>query len=364
VKVPFLDLKSPYIELKSELDEAYKRVMSSGWYVNGSEVSSFEEEFASYCDSKQCVGVANGLDAIHLILRAYGIGIGDEVIVPAHTFIATWLAVSNAGAVPIPVEPDEQTYNINPSLIEEKITSKTKAIIAVHLYGQPADMDPINAIAKKHGLKVIEDAAQAHGARYKGQRVGRLGDAAAFSFYPGKNLGAFGDGGAVVTSDLELADKIRMFGNYGSKEKYNHEVAGVNSRLDELQAALLRVKLKKLDVWNERRREIAKCYIEGLKGISNYKLPLVEEWNEAVWHLFVIGHMDRGRVQSHLKACGIGSLIHYPTPCHLTGAYAANGWKKGDFPISEKISATIISLPIWPNMSFSENVIESLRGFK
>ncbi|MDQ6990710.1 MAG: DegT/DnrJ/EryC1/StrS family aminotransferase [Mariprofundaceae bacterium] len=350
MKIPFLDLKAPYLELKPELDEAYARVMSSGWYINGSEVSSFEGEFSTYCESKHCVGVANGLDAIHLILKAYGIGEGDEVIVPSHTFIATWLAVSHVGATPVPVESCEQTYNIRPDLIESAITDKTKAIIAVHLYGQPADIGLINNVAKKHGLKVIEDAAQAHGARYKGRRVGSLADAAAFSFYPGKNLGAFGDGGAITTNDQALAVRVRMLGNYGSKVKYKHEVMGVNSRLDELQAALLREKLKVLDEWNGRRKRVAFMYLESLWGGNNdLVLPHWISDAEHVWHLFVLRHPKRDQVCQYMREHGVETLIHYPHPCHKTAAYE-NDFRGYTLPVSEMLADQVFSIPIGPHL--------------
>jgi dTDP-4-amino-4,6-dideoxygalactose transaminase len=355
IQIPFLDLKSLYSELKEELDAAYRRVMESGWYILGKEVEAFEAEFADYCTAKYCIGVANGLDALHLIIRAYGIGPDDEVIVPANTYIATWLAVTHAGATPIPVEPDEHTYNIDPEKIEQAITTRTKAILVVHLYGQPADMDQINALAQKHGLKVIEDCAQAHGARYKGRRAGSLGDAAGFSFYPGKNLGAIGDGGAVTTNDPELADRIRVLRNYGSRSKYHNEVVGYNSRLDELQAALLRVKLATLDEWNDRRRRLAAQYIQLLTGHRKLILPHVPEWAEPVWHLLVIRHPLRDELQKTLSQAGIGTMIHYPVPPHLQPAYADLGHKKGDFPISEVIHDSILSLPMWPGMT-EENV--------
>lgn len=346
MKVPFLDLKASYLELKEELDAAYHRVMESGWYILGEEVEAFEREFAAYCEAKHCIGVGNGLDALHLILRAYGIGMGSEVIVPANTYIATWLAVSYAGATSVPVEPDVRTFNINPDLIEAAITPKTRAIMPVHLYGHAADMDPINVIAKRHGLKVIEDAAQAHGAFYKGRRTGSLGDAAGFSFYPGKNLGAFGDGGAVVTNDGELADKVRVLRNYGSRVKYENDAKGFNSRLDEMQAAFLRVKLKKLDEWNNRRRETARQYLERLDNTPDLTLPHTAEWAEHVWHQFVVCHSRRDRLQNHLKQAGIATLIHYPIPPHLSGAYADRGCKEGDFPISEKLAREVLSLPM------------------
>lgn len=352
--ITFLDLKAPHLELRANLREAFERVLDSGWYILGNEVKQFEQEFAAYCGAKYCVGVGNGLEALHLILRAYGIGQGDEVIVPSNTYIATWLAATYAGATTIPVEPDERTYNIDPVGIEEAITPRTKAIIVVHLYGQSADMDVINAIAKKHNLKVIEDAAQAHGARYKGRRVGSLGDAAGFSFYPGKNLGAIGDGGAVTTNDPDLAEKVRVLCNYGSNVKYHHEVKGFNSRLDELQAAFLREKLKKLDEWNEKRKAIAADYLIGLSS-SNVVLPYVPEWSDPVWHLFVVQHPYRDDLQKYLASKGIDTMIHYPIPPHLQVAYAELGLGEGDLPIAEKLSRLLISLPISPVMSKIES---------
>jgi dTDP-4-amino-4,6-dideoxygalactose transaminase len=348
--IPFLDLKSPYHELKDEFDAAYRLVMESGWYILGKEVEAFEAEFATYCEAKHCIGVGNGLDALHLILRAIEIGPGDEVIVPANTYIATWLAISYSGATPVPVEPDEHTYNIDPGLVEAVISKKTKAILPVHLYGQPAAMDPINALASRYGLKVIEDAAQAHGARYKGRRAGGLGDAAGFSFYPGKNLGALGDGGAVVTNDDKLADRVRVLRNYGSKIKYNNEVKGYNSRLDELQAALLRVKLRKLDEWNDRRRAVAKKYLQYFAAVPELILPGVPDWAEPVWHLFVVRHPQRDALQKKLGEAGIGTLIHYPIPPHRQPAYADFGYGEGDFPISERIASEVLSLPMGPHL--------------
>ncbi len=364
MRVPFLDLKTPYIELKDELDEAYKRVMESGWYILGKECEAFETEFADYCGTKYCIGVGNGLDALHLILRAYGIGEGDEVIVPANTYIATWLAVSYAGAKPVPVEPDKKTYNIDPALIEQAITERTKAIIAVHLYGQPADMDSINDIAKNYKLKVIEDAAQAHGAKYKGRRTGSLGDAAGFSFYPGKNLGAIGDAGAVTTNDSTLADKVKVLRNYGSKIKYYNEVKGFNSRLDELQAALLRVKLTKLDEWNERRKNIAHKYAQELSN-KDIILPYVPEWANPVWHLFVVRHQKRDELQSYLHKAGIDTLIHYPIPPHLSEAYADRGSNIGDFPTTEQIAKSVLSLPMGPHINHSQQseIVKSLNNY-
>lgn len=364
MNVPFLDLKASYDELKSELDAAYHRVMASGWYVLGSEVEAFEAEFAEYCEAKHCIGVGNGLDALHLILRAMEIGPGDEVIVPSNTFIATWLAVSYSGATPIPVEPDEQTYNIDPSLIEAVITARTKAIIPVHLYGQPADMDPINAIAEQYGLKVIEDAAQAHGAQYKGRRVGGIGDAAGFSFYPAKNLGAFGDAGAVVTNHDELADRIRILRNYGSKVKYHHEVQGYNSRLDELQAALLRVKLIRLDEWNDRRRQLAEYYLRELEGCPSLKLPFTPKSFEPVWHLFVVRHAQRDVFQYALTKTGVDTLIHYPTSPHLQPAYNCTDYTHGNYVFAERMAKELISLPIGPHMGRSEveTVVQAVKA--
>jgi len=353
MKIPFLDLKSHNGNMHRELQEAFDRVLDSGWFILGEEVSNFEREFADYSEAKYCVGVANGLDALHLILRAYGIGKGDEVIVPSNTFIATWLAVSYAGATLVPVEPIPATYNIDPELIERSITSRTKAIIAVHLYGQPADMDAINLIAKKHDLKVIEDAAQAHGARYKRRRVGSLADAAGFSFYPGKNLGALGDGGAVTTNDAELAEKVRMLSNYGSRVKYHHDAMGFNSRLDELQAAFLREKLKKLDSWNLHRQKIASAYLSQLDAMK-IALPYLPEWADPVWHLFVIEHESRDQIAKKLADFGVGTMIHYPIPPHLQSSYSGLSYSLGSFPISEIIHKRVLSLPIGPEMNMTQ----------
>lgn len=352
MKVPFLDLRAAYLELKPEIDEAVARVLNSGWYILGSEVEAFEAEWAAYCDAKYSVGVANGLDALHLALLALGVGPGDEVIVPSHTYIATWLAVSQCGATPVPVEPDEQTYNIDPSRIEAAITARTKAILPVHLYGQPADLDLILTIARKHGLRVLEDAAQAHGARYKGRRIGGHGDAVAWSFYPGKNLGALGDGGAVTSNDPEVADRIRVLRNYGSHVKYVNEVKGYNSRLDPIQAAILRVKLKYLDEWNLRRSKVAAHYRQCLKNMSLI-LPHVPEWAEPAWHLYVVRHSRRDDYQEALTKAGVGTLIHYPIPPHLQAAYAAAGWSKGSFSLAEIMANEVLSLPIGPHMSDS-----------
>lgn len=348
--IPFLDLKAPYLELKHELDEAIARVVSSGWFIGGPEVDQFEADYATYCGATDAVGVANGLDALHLALRAMGVGPGDEVIVPSNTYIATWLAVSQCGATPVPVEPDARTYNIDPARIEAAITSRTKVILPVHLYGQPADMDPILTIARKHGLKVLEDGAQAHGARYKGQRLGAHGDAVAWSFYPGKNLGAMGDGGAVTTNDAQLADRIRVLRNYGSRVKYVNEVQGYNSRLDPLQAAILRVKLAHLDDWNVRRSAIAARYQQGLADCG-LTLPFVPDWADPAWHLYVVLNPHRDALQKALNDVGVGTLIHYPIPPHLQGAYADLGYGKGAFPIAERIHNEVLSLPMSPHVT-------------
>ena len=357
MRVPFVDLKGGYDELRSELDAAYRRVMDSGWYLLGEELEQFECEFAAYCEARYCVGIANGLEALRLILTAYDIGAGDEVIVPSYTFIATWLAVSYAGATPIPVEIDPKTFNIAPEGIETAITAKTKAIMPVHLYGQPADMDRIIGVARKHGLKVIEDNAQAQGARYKGRRTGSLGDAAATSFYPIKNLGAFGDAGAITTNDAELAGRVRSLRNYGSTKKYHHDVLGFNSRLDELQAAFLRVKLRKLDEWNLRRRSVAMRYLRELDCVPELKLPFVADWAEPVWHLFAVRHENRDEFQNTLARFGVGTLIHYPIPPHLSGAYENAGRKLGALPIAEKTARTELSLPIGPHLEIEKQKI-------
>jgi dTDP-4-amino-4,6-dideoxygalactose transaminase len=351
MKAPFLELKPAYDELRTEFDAAYHRVMESGWLLLGKELEGFEAEYAAYCEAKYCVGVGNGLDALHLILRGYGIGDGDEVIVPTNTFIASWLAISYAGATPVPVEPDPSTFNLDPTRIEPAITSRTKAIMPVHLYGQPADMDAIMGIARKHRLKVIEDNAQAQGARYRGRRTGSLGDAAGNSFYPGKNLGAFSDAGAVTTNDAALADRVRTLRNYGSKKKYYNDHKGYNSRLDEMQAAFLRVKLRKLDEWNERRRVVAARYLAGMPATGALRLPVVPPWAEPVWHLFVVRHPKREALQQKLAHAEIGSLIHYPVPPHLSGAYADRQWTRGAFPVAEELADTVLSLPMGPHLT-------------
>jgi len=362
MSIAFLDLERSHRELGDELEAAFRTVRDSGWYILGKEVAAFEEEFSAYCGVRYCVGVGNGLDALHLILRAYGIGAGDEVIVPSNTFIATWLAVSYTGAKPVPVEPVDSTYNIDPARIEAAVNSRTRAIIPVHLYGQPADMDAVCRIASRYRLKVIEDAAQAHGALYHGRRCGSLSDAAGFSFYPGKNLGALGDAGAVTTNDASLAEAIRLLRNYGSSEKYQHEVKGFNSRLDELQAAMLRVKLRHLDRWNEIRREIAASYLERLRE-SDLALPAVPQWAVPVWHLFVVRSPRREELLRRMEQAGIGSMIHYPIPPHLQRAYADAGLKEGDLPVSERIHREVFSVPLYPGLQPTEidRIIAVLR---
>ena len=351
MKVPFLNLGASYQELKQELDEVYLRFMNSAQYILGREVQAFEEEFAQHCNTRYCIGVGNGLEALHLILRGFNIGKGDEVIVPSNTYIATWLAVSHAGATPVPVEPNPLTYNMDPDQIEAHITRRTKAIMAVHLYGQPADMDPINFIAARHGLKVIEDNAQSQGAYYKSRPTGGLGDAAGTSFYPGKNLGAFGDAGAITTNAPALADRLRSLRNYGSQKKYFNEMKGFNSRLDELQAAFLRVKLRKLEDWNNRRRRVAEKYEQGFQKVPSLIQPFVPAWTKPVWHLFVVRYPWRDTLQLHLENAGIGTLIHYPTPPHLSDAYAGGKWSRGRYPIAETIAETALSLPIGPHLT-------------
>jgi dTDP-4-amino-4,6-dideoxygalactose transaminase len=353
ISAPFLDLKAGYLELKAEIDAAMARVMDSGWYLLGAEIEAFEAEYAAFTQARHCVGLANGLEALVLALKALGVGPGDEVIVPANTYIATWLAVSYAGAVPVPVEPVPGVWNIDPDRIEAAITPRTKVILPVHLYGQPADLGPILEISRKHGLRVLEDAAQAHGARYQGRRIGTHGDIVAWSFYPGKNLGCFGDGGAVTTNDPELADRIRVLRNYGSRVKYQNEVKGHNSRLDELQAAVLRVKLKHLDAWNERRSILARGYLQAFAGVAGIGLPEVLSGTDPVWHLFVVDVPDRDQVQAELRAGGVETLIHYPVPPHVSEAYGSDqAW--GALPISEQAARTHLSLPIGPHLALAQ----------
>lgn len=347
--IPFLDLRAVYVELKPEIDAAMARVADSGWYILGKEVAAFEREFAAYCGVKHCVGLGNGLEALELVLRAWDVGPGDEVIVPSSTYIATWLAATACGAKPVPVEPHIRTANLDPERVAAAITPRTKAIIPVHLYGQASDMDPLMELGRRHGIKVLEDVAQAQGARYKGRRAGGLADAGAFSFFPSKNLGAMGDAGAVTTDDDKLADRLRTLRNYGSKVKYVNLETGVNSRLDEMQAAILRAKLPALDTFNERRRALAARYLETLRGIPGVELPHVPQWAEPIWHLFTVRCSDRRRITDALDAAKIGWLIHYPIPPYLQEAYRGLGMKKGDFPLAERIAETTLSLPIGPH---------------
>jgi len=325
------------------------RVLESGWYLLGAELANFEGEFAAYTESTHCVGVANGLEGLVLSLKALGVQPGDEVIVPTNTYIATWLAVSYVGATAVPVEPIPGLWNLDPQRVESVITPRTKVILPVHLYGQPADLEPILQIARKHEIRVLEDAAQAHGARYKGRRIGAHGDMVSWSFYPGKNLGCFGDGGAITTNDPELANRVRMLRNYGSRVKYQNEVKGHNSRLDEIQAAMLRVKLRYLDEWNARRTALAKAYMEALVDVPGLGLPRVLDGVDPVWHLFVVDVENRESVQTGLREAGIETLIHYPIPPHLSEAYTKDQqW--GCFPIAEQAARTHLSLPIGPHM--------------
>lgn len=362
MSVPFLDLGAAYRELRQEIDEAVARVLASGWYIGGPDVARFEEEFADYSGARHCVGVANGLDALHLSLRALGIGAGDEVIVASNSYIATVLAVTMAGATPVFVEPDPATHNLDPRQVEEAITPRTRALLPTHLYGQPADLDALLDITRRHGLRLIEDAAQAHGARHKGRRVGAHGDVVAWSFYPSKNLGALGDAGAVTTDDPEIAERIRVIGNYGSSTRYVNEVKGVNSRLDPVQAAVLSVKLKHLDAWNARRQATASTYAQRLAG-TVLTLPEVPEWADPAWHLYVVQHPDRDAFQARLAEKGIQTLIHYPIPPHLQQAYADLGLPRGAYPIAEQLAETVLSLPIGPHMSEEqvETVVEAVE---
>ena len=364
MKIPFVTFLPMERELNGQLRDAFERVFDSSWYIGGKEDQAFEKAFAEYCGTKYCVGVGNGLDALMIALKALGIGEGDEVIVPSNTYIATALAVTYVGAVPVFVEPDIRTFNINPDLIEEKITDKTRAIMPVHLYGQACDMDPIMTIAQRYSLRVIEDCAQAHGATYKGRKIGTFGDAAGFSFYPGKNLGALGDAGAVVTNNEELAKVVRAIGNYGSDYKYHHIYMGNNSRLDELQAAFLSVKLPLLEKMNIDRRRVADRY---LKEIINNKiiLPYVPEYTTPVWHVFGIRCMERIRLEEWLDQCGIGTNKHYPIPIHLQECYKGLGYQEGDFPVAEEISRTELSLPMYYGMTEEEidYVIDAINRF-
>ncbi len=351
MKIPFLDLQAASAEVADDVSNVWKTIVEDSNFVLGHQVDAFEKEFAAYCGCRHAIGVASGLDALKLILRAMDIEPGDEVITVANSFIATALAVSSVGAKPVLVDMADRDFLIDVHALENTVTHRTKAIIPVHLYGQPADMDPIIKIARAHGLKVIEDAAQAHGARYKGHKCGSLGDAAAFSFYPGKNLGAFGDGGAVTTNNDALAEKLFSLRNYGSPRRYHHELLGENSRLDTVQAAVLSVKLRHLDRWNAARCRVAGRYADGLIGLEGLHLPFVNPYAEPVHHLYVVRTPRRDELMAYLQDKGIGCIIHYPIPIHLQEAYASNGWKQGDFPNAEQASREILSLPIFPTMT-------------
>jgi dTDP-4-amino-4,6-dideoxygalactose transaminase len=350
MNVPFLDLGASYRELQEEIESEVLRSLRSGWYIGGTDVESFESDFSAFTQTRHCVGVANGLEALHLALRALDVNPADEVIVPSNTFIATWLAVSECGAVPVPVEPDSATCNIDCTKLEAAITPRTKVIIPVHLYGQSADLDPVLHIARKYGLRVLEDAAQAQGASYKAKPIGGHGDVVAWSFYPGKNLGALGDAGAITTNDDGLADKVRVLRNYGSKQRYVNEVQGYNSRLDPVQAAVLRVKLRHLPAWNLRRAKIAARYSSELANCG-LTLPVVPDWADPSWHLYCVRHPQRDLLRERLAAAGVETLVHYPIPPHLQGAYSGLGYGCGRFPVAESMAATLVSLPIGPAMS-------------
>ncbi len=362
-QVAFLDLQPSYAASREAIDAALLRVAGSGWFLLGQELTTFEAAYARYCGTAHCAGVANGLDALELGLRALGVGEGDEVIVPSNTYIATWLAVSACGARPVPVEPDPLTFNIDPARVQAAITPRTKVILPVHLYGQCADMDALQAIAAKHGLRLLDDCAQAHGARYRERPVGGLADISAWSFYPGKNLGAFGDAGGVTSNDAALIDQVRVLRNYGSRIKYRNEVKGVNSRLDEIQAAVLSAKLPQLEAATNERRAIATQYLQGMRGAS-LMLPHVPDHAEPAWHVFVTRHEDREGLQARLAERGVATLIHYPVPPHLQPAYAELGCGPGAFPISEAIHREVLSLPLWPGMGQAriERVIEAVKA--
>lgn len=351
--IPILDLAPAYRELKEEIDAAVTRVSASGWYVGGPEVASFEDAFAEYCGAQHCIGVGNGLDALHLALLAMDVGPGDEVVVSSNSYIATLLAVSMTGATPVLVEPDPLTYNLDPQRIEAALTPATKVILPTHLYGQPADLDQILLIARRHGLRVLEDAAQAHGARYKGRRLGSHGDAVAWSFYPSKNLGAMGDAGALTTNDSVIAQRVRTLGNYGSARRYVNEVRGVNSRLDPIQAAVLAVKLRHLDVWNARRQAVAAFYLNRLAN-TRLVLPHVPNWAEPAWHLFVVQALARDDLAASLAKQGVQTVIHYPIPPHRQRAYSDLCFGEGTFPIAERLATQVLSLPIGPHLTMEQ----------
>jgi len=351
MKIPFLDLGASSAQVADEIFDRWKTIVNQSDFILGQEVVRFEQEFAEYCACDHAVGMASGLDALKLIFRAMDIGPGDEVVTAANSFIATALAISSVGAIPVLVDMDDRDFLINVQALKGAITPRTKAIMPVHLYGQAADMDPIMELARKHGLKVIEDACQAHGALYNGRKCGSLGDAAAFSFYPGKNLGAFGDAGAVTTNDAALAERIRLLRNYGSSRRYHHDELGENSRLDTIQAAVLSAKLPHLEKWNAARRQVAARYAAGLKDVEEVRLPATNGYAEHVHHLYVVRTARRDALMNHLQERDMGCIIHYPIPIHLQGAYAARGWKSGDFPVAEKAANEILSLPLFPTMT-------------
>jgi dTDP-4-amino-4,6-dideoxygalactose transaminase len=365
MNIPFLSFDEMNKKVGAEMTEAFQRVFDNKWYILGNEVKQFESDYAGFNKVRYCIGVSNGLDALHLALKVLGVGAGDEVIVPSNTYIASLLAASYVGAIPVPVEPDKRTYNIDPSRIEAAITKKTKAILPVHLYGQCCKMDDIMKIADKNGLYVVEDNAQSQAACYNGKMAGSFGHVNGTSFYPGKNLGALGDAGAVTTDDPAWAERVAVLRNYGSRKKYYNEEIGYNMRLDELQAALLSVKLKYLREWTEERKQIARWYDEALKGIGDIILPVTEKGATHVYHLYVIRSAKRDQLQEHLTKQGVGTLIHYPVPPHLQEAYASLNYKKGDFPIAEEIAETALSIPLWPGMQQShvEKVADSIRKF-
>lgn len=351
MKVPFLDLDGPHASLREELEVAMRRVLQSSCFVGGAEVEAFEAEFATFTKARECVAVGNGLDALRLTLLALGVGSGDEVIVPSHTFIATWLAVSQCGATPVPVEPSPGGFNIDPVRVAASITRRTRAIVPVHLYGEAAPLDELDEIARGHGLPLVEDAAQAHGAAYGGQMIGAYGRAACWSFYPGKNLGALGDAGAVTTNDRALAEKLRALRNYGSLRKYDHQIKGFNSRMDSLQAALLRVKLPFLARWNARRREVADFYASRLARCPGLTLPAPAASGESAWHLYVVRSEHREALRAHLLRLGVETGVHYPVPCHLQPAYDDGSAPRPALPLAEQLARTVLSLPIGPHLS-------------
>ncbi|WP_299893233.1 DegT/DnrJ/EryC1/StrS aminotransferase family protein [uncultured Ruegeria sp.] len=360
--VPFLNLNAAYEEVSQQIESAALNALRSGCFIGGPEVGNFETLFAAYCQADHAVSVANGLEALEIALHAFDIGPGDEVIVPTNTFIATWFAVARRGATIVPVEPDAETYNITVEAVAESLTTKTRAVIPVHLYGQPADIDGLMALAEERNLIVIEDAAQCHGARCRGQRIGATAHAATWSFYPSKNLGAFGDGGAITTNDTVAAERMRLLRNYGSNQKYVHDLAGTNSRLDPIQAAMLAVKLPLLDEWNMRRQKVADLYLTGLSD-TNLILPKVADWATPVWHLFVVRHPERENLMNALRDRGVDTLIHYPIPPHRQSAFAHLGFERGRFPISEQLAQDVFSLPMGPHLHL-EHVERVILAFK